>query len=116
MAIVTFPRVGRVIQEIETKFYQAALAKATTESGMLIVYPRVNDCDADASAKVTFLAKLVNSGHDMRIVIFFVTRSVTASDAVVGSAPDRRTMGNGRDFLLWLMELPNGRYLLHYRP
>lgn len=116
MAIVTFPRVGRVIQKVETKFHQAALAKATTKSGMLIVYPRVDDRYADASAKVTFLAKLVNPNHEMRIVISFMACSGTASDAVVGTAADGRAMGNSRDFSPWLMELPNRRYLLHYRP
>lgn len=83
---------------------------------MLIVYPRVDDRYADASAKVTFLTKLVNSSHDMRIVISFVACSVTALDAVVGTAADGRAMGNSRDFSLWLMELPNRGYLLHNRP
>lgn len=84
MSILTFPRVTRVGEEVETKLHQAALSKAASKSRMLVINTRIHNCHTDARSQVAFLTKLVDSDHDVGIVIAFVARSIAASEAARG--------------------------------
>jgi hypothetical protein len=117
MSRVAFPRVGSVVEEVEAKFNQTTLAKAASESGVLVVNTRVNHRYANSRTQVALLAQLVNSSHDVWVVVAFVTRRVTASETVRG-----RTMANGcavadtRKGALRLVQLPHRGDLFDHRP
>jgi hypothetical protein len=113
---VAFPWVGSVVKEVEAKFHQTALSKAASESGMLIINAGVHYRHADTTSEVAFLAQLVDSGHDVREVIVSVV-CATASETVRGdTTADGRAMSNARNLSLRLLQLPDGRDLLHTRP
>jgi hypothetical protein len=84
---------------------------------MPVVNARVYYRHTDTSSQVALLTKLVNSSHDVRVVIALVARSVTAANAVrVNTTAEARAMGDGGNLTPRLFQLPNGRDLLHYRP
>jgi hypothetical protein len=84
---------------------------------MLVVHARVHHCHTDTSPEVAFLTKLVNPGHDVRIVIVIVARRIPASEAVRGNTTaDGGAMGNAGNLSPRRMKLPDRRDLLHYRP
>lgn len=114
---MAFPRVGSVVQEVEAKFHQATLAKATSKGGMFIVNTRVYHCHTDTSSQIALLAELVDSSHEMRVVVAFMACGITAMEAVrTRTAAGGRIVGNTRNFSLGLVQLSDRRYLLDRRP
>lgn len=85
MSLVAFPWVSGVVEEVETELHQAALSEAASKSRMLVINTRVHYCHTDTSSQVAFPTKLVNSSHDMGVVIAFVARSIAASEAARGN-------------------------------
>jgi hypothetical protein len=84
---------------------------------MRIINTTVNNNHFDTSSQVALLAQFVNTGHNVRIVIAFVARGVTATETVGAS----RAAGVGvvrytRNLTLGLFQLPDGGHLLDRSP
>lgn len=114
---LAFPWVGSVVEEVVTEFHQTALTKTASESRVLIVNSGVNDRHTDATSSVPFPVELVNSGHDVRVVVVSVLWGTTAAETVRGDiAADGSAMTNTRHVLFRLVHLPDGGDFLHPRP
>jgi len=112
---VALPGISGIFQEIETKLDQAALAEAATKSRVLIIDPGIDDSHANPGPQVALATQLVYSGHDMRVVIAFMSSGVTAAKAV-SITLNMRVVGHTRDSSLNLVDFANGRDLLDGRP
>ena len=82
---------------------------------MLVVDARVHHSHTDTASCVALPAELVNTGHNVRVVIISVGRRTATLEAVGEITADGRAVGNTRRLSLRVVHLTDGGDVLHPR-